>query len=223
LRKTDGVITIRRRTAHLSRKIDITGQRFNKLIAIRYNHMTPNSGQVWLFLCDCGNEKVVTVHDVKRGHSTSCGCHNKTKNITHGRSSHPMFVIWKTIRSRCYNEKSKDYGRYGGRGIVMCDEWRDSFESFYRDMGDRPPEHTIDRIDNDLGYSKGNCRWCTTKEQGRNKRNTIFVEYNGEKRPLIEVCEELSINYGSVANRIRRLGWSSERALNTPFNNNQQK
>ena len=205
-------------------RIDITNQKFHRLTAIRFSSMSDNYGQLWVFRCDCGNEKIISVHDAKRGHTKSCGCYNREKNTTHGRSSHPMFVIWKTIRARCYNEKSKDYDRYGGRGITMCDEWKDSFERFYSDMGDRPSkEYSIDRIDNEGIYSLSNCRWSTNKEQGRNKRNTIFVEHNGERRALIEVCEELSLNYGSVANRIRRLGWSSEKALSIPCNNTQQK
>jgi len=116
--------------------------------------------------------------------------------------------------NRCRNPRVNGYENYGGRGITVCDEWL-SFEQFYADMGDQPPGMSIDRIDNENGYSKENCRWATRKEQTANRRiqrNAITIIIDGNRRAAVEICRERGINPGTFRTRIKR-GWSIERAL----------
>jgi len=123
-----------------------------------------------LYKCQCGREVKAVIKDVKRGHNKSCGC-ARGEPETGMRVRHkPEYRTWLSMRQRCFNEKNWAYKYYGEIGITVCDEWNKSFLTFYGDMGDRPsPDHSIDRIDNDLNYCKENCRWATRSEQQRNK------------------------------------------------------
>jgi len=121
------------------------------------------------------------------------------------------------MKDRCTNPKNTNYKQYGERGISVCQSWLDSFESFYADMGDAPSiKHTLERIDNDQGYSPNNCRWATRLEQGRNTRKTHHIEFNGETLTLREWANRYSINYDTLRNRLFTHGWPIERALTTP-------
>lgn len=125
--------------------------------------------------CACGTERNVYACHLRRGQSSSCGCEGARKtadrNRTHGMASTLEYGIWRSMIDRCHNPSNHAYARYGGRGIFVCDRWRDSFENFIADVGKRPTdEHSIDRIKNDRGYEPDNCRWATAIEQARNKR-----------------------------------------------------
>lgn len=161
--------------------IDITGQRFGRLVAAKCVGAQKNHGRVWRCECDCGNEHNVPASTLRSGAVVSCGCYNAERASTlakrtltkHGQSTGARtraYQCWKNLRARCANENRPDYERYGGRGITVCDRWANSFESFYADMGDPPPGRSIDRIDNDKGYSPDNCRWATVSEQNSNQR-----------------------------------------------------
>lgn len=199
---------------------DFTNQRFGKLVVIRERPDLKKSYNRFVeCFCDCGNSKVIRLDFLKNGHTQSCGCLQKeltsARSITHDLSDIPEYGIWKNIKQRCYNPKNNNYLYYGGRGVVMCDEWKKSFKAFYRDVGPRPsPEHTIDRKDNDKGYCKENCRWATKKEQSNNISTNVFYTHRGEIKNLGDWCDELGLNFSTVYSRIRR-GWCFEEAIRT--------
>jgi hypothetical protein len=154
------------------------GDKFNRLTVIGYSHSKPKKDGYFHFLkcsCDCGNETVARIDSLKSGHKSSCGCfHIETArkvNFKHGKYLSTEHRIWAAMKDRCSNPNNDNYKYYGARGISVCEEWKNSFESFYRDMGPRPPGKTIDREDNNGNYCKKNCRWATPKQQRLNQRN----------------------------------------------------
>lgn len=134
---------------------------------------------------------------------------------THKKSSTREYSIWKDMRRKCYNSNRKGYENYGGRGIIVCDEWKDSFENFLNDMGECPIGYSLERINNNSNYSKENCKWATKKEQVRNRRNTLIVTYNGETKPLAEFCNDLNLNYDTIRARIKVHKYTIEEAFST--------
>lgn len=171
--------------------------------------------------CSCGVEAVVYVNGLRSGDSRSCGHLHRDIVTKHGATiekrseERRVWRVWSSMRERCNHPTHHAYHRYGGRGIKVCSAW-DDFIVFRDDMGSRPSGGVLDRIDNNQGYSPENCRWVNRKESGRNREDTIYVMYGGEKRNLSELCEERGINYGVVVGRVIRRGWEIERALSTP-------
>lgn len=131
-----------------------------------------------LFQCECGNEFISVIQDVKTGNTTSCGCYHKrivgNMSRKHGLKKHKLYIVWENIKSRCYNQKDKAYHNYGGRGITICDEWRNDFKAFFDYATTLPrygePGLTIDRINNNGNYEKGNLRWASRHIQNTNQR-----------------------------------------------------
>ena len=155
--------------------IDLTGQQFGRLVVIQ-RAKAINKRTKWLCRCECGNEVVVESYNLKTGHTQSCGClqreatssANKTHHCTHTR----LYRIWNNMKNRCYRKSYHAFHHYGGRGIKVCDEWRDDFQAFYdwaMANGYRD-DLSIDRIDSNGNYEPSNCRWATMAEQNKNKR-----------------------------------------------------
>ncbi len=203
--------------------IDLTGQKFGRLFVIERMANNKHRQSMWLCRCDCGKEKTIWSGDLKSGNTKSCGCLKREKitiaNTTHGHSTtikmSKTYDAWQSMIQRCTNPKSMYYYNYGGRGIAVCKRWR-KFENFLKDMGIPKNGLTLDRVNNDKGYCKSNCRWATRKEQNRNKRNNIFVTHKNETRLLLDWAEEFNINYHTLYGRIFILGWSVEKAFTTP-------
>lgn len=131
-----------------------------------------------------------------------------------------MREIWNRIKGRCFNPEADRYKDYGGRGITICDEWKDDFEAFYAAVGDPPsPLHTLDRENNNGNYEPGNMRWATAAEQNRNRRSTKHYELYGESRTLSEWAELAGIDYSTVKRRVLQHRWPLDEALGTPTGN----
>ena len=158
------------------------GERFHRLTVVGREALA-NGRVKWICRCDCGVTVSPHACDVKRGHTKSCGCANQesriASNTKHGYNRTPTYVVWSNMWARCTNPKRRDYKNYGGRGIVVCQRW-ERFEHFLADMGEKPGSLSLDRINNDEGYSPNNCRWATASEQRRNQRPTHIVRATAE-------------------------------------------
>jgi len=138
-------------------------------------------------------------------------------NATHGMTGTPTYTSWAEMKQRCYNPNDPFFGRYGGRGIAVCDRWRNSFEAFLEDMGVRPCGTTIDRVNNDEHYSPGNCRWATHKEQARHRRNSVMLTFQGETMCIAAWAEHVGLNRKTLEKRLNHHGFTVEEALTLPL------
>lgn len=220
-----------------SKLIDLTGQTFERLTVIKRvdDYISPSGDRrvQWLCKCICGKEVVVTGSNLTKGNSKSCGCYYRElltkKNTTHNASNTRLYHTWICMKDRCYNPKNKKYKDYGGRGITICDEWINSFETFSNwayDNGyiENVPrgECTIDRIDVNGNYCEQNCRWVNQKVQSNNKRNNHYITYNGETHTITEWNNILGFKKGVLSRRIFS-GWSIEDAFTKPVKSNSKK
>lgn len=214
-----------RRESIAALAVDLTGQTFGRLTVLRRIENDKHGKTRWLCRCECGDEAVRSAHLMRKGESLSCGCLQRETNVSaptiHGHAkvgrATKEYIVWSNMIARCENPKATRFDAYGGRGIAVCERWRNDFAAFLADMGPRPSSrHTIDRFpDNDGDYEPGNCRWATMKEQGRNKRNNRLVTFGGETLTIAEWGERLDSNGTVVGIRLRN-GWSDARAVTEP-------
>lgn len=159
--------------------INVTGQRFGKLVVTGRSEKTSASGALWICNCDCGGKTVTTSLKLRKGHTSSCGCLRVRASqalITHGHANKTLtYRSWKEMRQRCLNPKSDKWQWYGGRGVKICEQWSD-YSVFLADMGERPAGMTIDRIDNNGDYEPSNCQWATQLEQTRKQEKNVLTE-----------------------------------------------
>jgi len=181
---------------------------------------------MWNCVCDCGETRIVGGYPLTTGASRSCGCLKREESAErakrlkllykHGGSRTAEYQVWNALKQRCENPAHANYAAYGGRGITVCERWRDSFEAFLADMGPRPSrKHSIDRIDNAGNYEPGNCRWATVSEQARNRRSNRILSFRGETLTLVEWSERTGLSMNVLKTRVKQ-GWSVERVLTQP-------
>lgn len=203
------------------RQEDITGKKFNRLTVLEFIKSKPRNK--WLCECDCGKKILVPGYKLKTGHTKSCGCFKieKFRNMTtkHGVSvkSRKIHSAWHDMIARCYNKDLKTYKNYGGRGINVCQEWRDNIEVFHKwcmNNGFRK-DLTLDRKDNNGDYSPSNCRWVSQQMQCKNRSTNVFIEHNGRKETLTDTAKRYGLTPQSIRYRLRK-GWSMKEALESP-------
>ena len=169
----------------MPKMIDLTGCVFGKWTVIAASGKNKAGKMFWHCQCECGMEKRINGRHLRDGTSTQCrGCAHRTHGATNGRSPTGEYIVWSGMISRCHNSRNKAYQNYGGRGIIVCDRWRGSFEAFLSDMGPRPKGMTLDRENNSKGYSAENCRWATYTQQNRNRRDNRLITASRSLRVL---------------------------------------
>lgn len=200
------------------RFIDLTGQKFNRLTVLS---QVPNQKWVkWECRCDCGKIVEVRSCHIISGNIKSCGCWSREvaakRETKHGLGHVVEYSIWLGMKARCGNPNNDHYYLYGERGITVCPEWVSDFGQFYADMGPRPSnKHSIDRIDNNGGYCKENCRWTTRDVQNRNTRQNRILSHNGEAKTITDWAADLNTKQSTIQGRLKR-GWTIEKAVTTP-------
>lgn len=195
-----------RQTAPLVQPVD---DRKVKHVPSKHTFTAGQKVGMWTFLtdtvrqknwarCDCGTERHVWARNVSLRKSTSCGCADVGRigrqSVTHGQSEHELYAVWVAMIARCHNTTDPRYPAYGGRGLVVCDAWRESIDQFLLDIGPRPEGHTLDRVDNDDGYHPSNCRWADWRVQSRNKSNNRWLEACGRNEVFADWMDLLEIS-----------------------------
>jgi len=201
-----------------SRAKDITGNTYGYLSVIAPVKSDSNRQMLWLCKCVCGDTKIILARHLKSG-TKSCGCKTKqmqsNRKKTHGMSKSKEFRIWTSMKNRCSNINDHTYYIYGGRGIGYCESWK-SFDVFYTEMGDCPNKYTLERVNNNLGYSADNCKWATRKEQANNRRSCHLITVSGITMNVTQWSESLGISRATLYSRIRS-GWSNKKIVSTPI------
>lgn len=190
------------------RVLELAGERFGRWRVIgRAPTKQGYRESCWLCVCNCGTQRVVAAGALRKGASTGCGCVPARNRLTHGGRHTAEYGIWTNMLTRCGNPRNKAFRRYGGRGITVCERWRNDFAAFLADMGPRPsPKHSVDRINNDGDYEPSNCRWATTQEQCRNTRRNVRLTLDGRTMTQREWAVELGIHDSTLFGRIKRNG-----------------
>lgn len=199
----------------MKNKEDVTGRKFGLLTAICFSYIK-RTNQFWKFQCDCGKIKIMKLSSVKY-QNKSCGCINSGRFVKkHGLSLTKIYKAWSHMIDRCYKQKAKGYKNYGGRGISVCEEWKNNFQAFYdwSIINGYQDDLTIDRINNDGNYCPENCRWITIDIQSNNKSDNHYITFNGKTQTLTQWSHETNIKQPTIRQRLKR-GWSIEKSLTT--------
>jgi len=198
----------------MSKVIDLLGQTFGNLKVIERVGSDNSGRSVWMYQCKCGALKTARGKDLRQGKITSCGCMKGKSNITHGLSNTRIYQTWLGIRKRCGNPNAYEYENYGGRGIVVCDEWKNNFISFYKWATENGYKEnlTIDRVNNDGNYEPTNCRWADRITQQNNTRSNHPITINGKTHNINQWCRIAGLPRTTVKSRLR-YGWTGEKLL----------
>jgi hypothetical protein len=192
----------------------LVGERHNMLVVIDALDNSRAKDRKALFVCDCGKTKAIQLRAVRSGRTVSCGCMRSQEKVTHGHARRGKETAthksWSAMLRRCENSTCTEFSLYGGRGITVDISWH-SYANFLADMGERPKGKSLDRVDNNSGYSKGNCRWATPKEQANNTRTTTIITHDGVSKPIGEWAEDLGLRKSSLRMRLKL--WSKQEAL----------
>lgn len=196
----------------------LSGRRFGRLLVLSIGARRKN-GYLWFCQCDCGSTASVLSGRLLSGKTQSCGCLRRERasraRFIHGKTNSTTYNTWHGMKTRCHNPASSGFRYYGGRGIRVCDRWRNSFQNFLADMGECPDGRSLDRIDNDKGYSPENCRWATRREQAVNARSNVNLLFNGESLCVSEWARRMGCKVATIYQRLRR-NWPIERILAAP-------
>lgn len=198
--------------------IDLTGMKFNRLTAVSYVGQG-SSGAKWLFKCDCGKEIITSSYPVRKGKTKSCGCWNEENKHNryriHGLTGTKIQSAWSHMKQRCFNPNCKEYEHYGGRGITVCDEWKNSVAEFAKWAYENGYEKnlTLDRIDNNGNYEPNNCRWVSMEVQENNKRNNRYYDIDSGSYTLSQIAKMYSVSRGSLYYWIHRKGMKMQDAI----------
>ena len=205
---------------------DLTGQKFGRLTVIGIDESRNTKKTYWICQCDCGNISSHRSDGLLAGTIKSCGCYKSeqdairvAKNHKHKQSGTRLYNIWLGMKSRCYNTNDPVYKNWGGRGVTVCDEWKNDFACFYEWAIENGynDKLTIDRIDNDGNYTPDNCRWASQKQQSRNRRSNIEITIGNETKTLIEWCEIFKLPYQTIHARYTRMQNEGQVSLDRLF------
>lgn len=188
---------------------DLAGKKFHMLTVVQYYGISDRKQIYWKCICDCGNVTFVKTADLNYGVVKSCGCLGKTvghNNYKYGCKENRLYHIWRGMKARCFNPNNRSYNHYGGRGITICDEWKNHFDVFeaWAINNGYSDELTIDRINVNGNYEPSNCRWATMLEQNNNKRNNVYLTENGETKTLTEWCRANDADRDKVKHYIKK-------------------
>lgn len=199
---------------------DLTGREFGRWKVLAFSHIRKSKYAYWKCQCSCGTEKFVRGCKLRGGESKSCGCLHKElaslRLTTHGMTNTSIYRIWTNMKVRCYDPNNKGFKDYGGRGITICPEWLNSFEIFYKDVGNRPDGMSLDRIDNAGNYEPSNVQWATKEDQENNKRSNVYYEYDGKRLTVPQWGRLKGVKISNLYERINKLGWTFEEAITRP-------
>lgn len=183
---------------------DLSGRRFGRLVAVK-RVRTQSGIYKWACRCDCGSNVEVRIDGLTSGRAKSCGCFKRDRvsqtHETHGLSKHPLYKCWVSMWERCTDPENQSYGNYGGRGIKVCDRWAD-IRNFIADMGPKPKGGSIDRINNNAGYSPDNCRWADRQTQSRNRRTSRIIDVGGREMCVSEAGEKYGVGLSNLCRRL---------------------